>query len=422
MLEVGRTIATWPQLAGDVIVGAAAVAEAVRRIGLGEPLPSGRVRVDLGEVLAELREPARRPESPAEDTAETAPGRGTPVQVVAEMAARAPSGGNAQPWRIDYDDRALTVSIAPERSATVDVGYRSSAVAVGAAMFNARVAAAAHGILGPVDWSEEADGDPLRGVLHFADGDAPDLAALSAPMAARETNRRIGTGEPLDDETVRALCSAAHREGAGLTVLTGAEQLTRAAAILAACDRIRFLTPVLHEEMRTEVRWPGDPDPDSGIDVRTLELDPADEAALEILRRPEVMDLLAGWDVGGALGEGTRTRVLSSSAIGVVTTDGGSLRDYARGGSAAEAVWIEANRRGLAVHPCSPLFVHARTTAERHALSPQFADGLDMLAYDFSDLVAPAPDQMTVIVLRISHAAPPTVRSRRRPVSGRDGR
>ena len=420
MLEVGRTISTWPQLAGDVIIGAAAVAEAVRRIGLGEPLPSGRVRIDVGQslgALAELTEPAQSADSTGPDVADTPATPGTAFDTVAAMAARAPSGGNAQPWRIDYDERTLTVAIAPEHSSTVDVGYRSSAVAVGAAMFNARVAAAAHGLLGPVDWSEDAGDDPLRGVLHFADGDDADLAALYTPMAARETNRRIGTGEPLDGETLAGLCSAAHREGAELTVLTGAEQLARAAAILEDCDRIRFLTPTLHEEMRTEVRWPGDPDFDSGIDVRTLELDPADEAALEILRRPDVMDLLAAWDAGAALGEGTRTRLLSSSAVVVVTTGGGSLRDYARGGSAAEAVWIEANRRGLAVHPCSPLFFHAHTAAERHALSPRFADRLDMLAYDFSDLVAAAPEQVTVIVFRLSRAAAPSVRSRRRPIS-----
>ena len=42
MVEVGVTLTTWPQLAGDVILGATAIAEAVRRIGLGERLQSGR--------------------------------------------------------------------------------------------------------------------------------------------------------------------------------------------------------------------------------------------------------------------------------------------------------------------------------------------------------------------------------------------
>ncbi|MDP9165234.1 MAG: Rv1355c family protein, partial [Actinomycetota bacterium] len=51
LLEVGHAISTWPQLAADVTLGAGAVAEAVRRIGLGEPLSSGRIRLDVGAAL-----------------------------------------------------------------------------------------------------------------------------------------------------------------------------------------------------------------------------------------------------------------------------------------------------------------------------------------------------------------------------------
>ena len=54
ILELGQTITGWPQLASEVTLGAATVAAAVRRFGLGGELPSGRVRIDLEEVLAEL--------------------------------------------------------------------------------------------------------------------------------------------------------------------------------------------------------------------------------------------------------------------------------------------------------------------------------------------------------------------------------
>lgn len=427
MLELGRTISTWPQLAGDVIVGAAAVAEATRRIGLGEPLPSGRIRIDVGDAFDGLTTPAPSTDEPTgeltdppavpEDAADGVPA------IVATMASRAPSGGNAQPWRIDYDADTVTVAVDPDRRATVDVEHRSSAVAVGAAMYNARVAAAAHGFLGPASWATDAADTPLRAVLHLAGepGTDPALAARYESMQSRETNRRIGTPEPLDEDTAAALQDAARTEGGELILLTEPADLQRAAEILDASDRIRFLTRALHEEMRAEVRWPGDADPDTGIDVRSLELDPADRAALDILTRPDVMDLLAAWDAGSALGEGTAARIRTSSALGVVTTGGASLRDYAQGGSAMEAVWITANQRGLAVHPCSPLFVHARTPAERRTLSPRFATEMETLAHDFSDLVAPRTDHSMIMVFRFSHAAPPTVRSRRRPVGRTDG-
>jgi len=54
LLEVGQTITGWPQLGSEITLGAATVAAAVRRIGLGGELPSGRVRFDVEEILESL--------------------------------------------------------------------------------------------------------------------------------------------------------------------------------------------------------------------------------------------------------------------------------------------------------------------------------------------------------------------------------
>ena len=53
LAEVQRTVSTWPQLGADINLGAATTAAALRRIGLGFPLPSGRIRIDLDDVLAD---------------------------------------------------------------------------------------------------------------------------------------------------------------------------------------------------------------------------------------------------------------------------------------------------------------------------------------------------------------------------------
>ena len=58
--------------------------------------------------------------------------------------------------------------------------------------------------------------------------------------------------------------------------------------------------------MIAELRWPGDPLPDTGIDIRSLEFEPGELAVVDILRRPDVMANLARWNAGSALGEGTR--------------------------------------------------------------------------------------------------------------------
>lgn len=418
LIEVGHSLATWPQLAGDVALGATVVSEAVRRIGLRTELSSGRIRIDIADALDGLHEPAASYDPPPSHEHSEQDEPATPAEIVAAAAIRAPSGGNAQPWHLDVHPDSVCLRLAPERTSTMDVEFRASAVAIGAAVFNARVAAAAHGLLGRVEFDNGDEGSPLRAVVRLDPGDDPELSRLYQPMLQRETNRRLGTAEPLAPSTIESLESAARREGARLHLLTSNDEIESAATILAAADRIRYLTPRLHAEMFSELRWPDDASLDTGIDVRSLELDPGDLVMLDILRRPDVMAPLARWDAGAALGEDTHDRVRASAAVAVVVVPGRTLTDYARGGSAVEAVWISAQEHGLAVQPVSPAFLYAQHQNDLHALSPEFAESLAHLQVAFRDLAGTAPDHSEALVLRLCRAPRPSMRSRRRGISG----
>ena len=413
LLEVDRTLSTWPQVSGDVAAGAPVIAESVRRIGLGEHLPSGRIRLDVSGALDRLEEP----ELPAEHAAPL-PEYSDPVWpgvagAIAAAAIRAPSGGNIQPWHIEASSHEIAIRLDPELSSTMDIGYRGSAVALGAALFNARVAAAAHQVLGPLALAEDSGGVPLTATLQLADGVDPDLAALYEAMLAREVNRRLGIPQVIPDDTVELLRVTAEREGAGLHLLTDPDDIAGVATIFAASDRARYLTPGLHSEMIAELRWPGDPLPDTGIDIRSLELAPGELAVVDILRRPEVMDHLARWNAGSALGEGTRRQVSASSALAVISVAGGSLTDYARGGSAAEAVWITAQQHGIAVQPMSPIFLYAHGMDDLDRASTAFGDELSALQEEFGKLVGIGPEDAVALVLRFAVSEPATVRSLR---------
>jgi hypothetical protein len=267
-------------------------------------------------------------------------------------------------------------------------------------------------VLGPANFTE-ADDVPLQATLHLGDGADPDLAALYDAMLNREANRRLGTGQPIAGGTVAILHAAADREGARLHMLTESEDIRRAATIIAASDRARYLTPGLHSEMIAELRWPGDPRPDTGIDIRSLELAPGELAMVDILRRPDVMGHLARWNAGSVLGEATRRQVAASSALAVISVPGASLTDYACGGSAAEAVWITAQHRGLAVQPMSPIFLYARGIDDLDRVSAAFGDELGGLQEDFGRLVGIGPSDAVALVLRLAVSEPATVRSLR---------
>jgi molybdopterin/thiamine biosynthesis adenylyltransferase len=418
LLEIDRTLSTWPQVSGDVAAGAPVIAEAVRRIGLGEHLPSGRTRLDIGAALDRLHEPELPEEHVDEQDPYSDPALPGVAGMVAAAAMRAPSGGNSQPWRIEASTHDIAIRLAPEYTSTMDVAYRGSAVALGTALFNAKVAAAARQLLGPVTLAEDPDrtgGVPLSATLQLREGSDPQLAALYEATLTRETNRRLGTARQVADDTAQLLRDAAEREGARLHLLTDRADIARVATILAASDRARFLTPGLHAELVAELRWPGDPSPDSGIDIRSLEMLPGDLAVVDILRRPDVMANLARWNVGSALGEDTRKRVEGSSAVAVISVTGDSLTDYARGGCAVESVWITAQQQGLAVAPISPIFLYARGSGDLAEVSTAFSDELGQLQDEFQRLAGIATGDAPVLLLRLAVSDRASVRSRRDP-------
>lgn len=422
LVEVGQTLSGWPQLAGDIWVGAAAVAEAVRRIGLDEPLASGRIQIDITDALDHIDRPAPgEPAAPGRDpdtgAASTGAGRARIAEVVADAAIRAPSGGNCQPWRIVVDDASIQMSLAAEDSSTMDVEFRASAVALGAAMFNVRVAAAAHAVLGPVRFDERHPHTALHGEMAWGDGADARLAKLYEPMLARRTNRHPGTPVAVDPGIARLLAAATADEGARLLLITDRDEISALAELLADADRIRYLTPRLHADMVSELRWPADPSPETGIDVRGLELDSGELAALELIRRPDVMVELARWDAGSALGDITRQRIAASAALALIVTEGSALTDYARGGAALEAFWIAAQQCGFGVHPMSPVFLYAHDDDDLRTLSPPYAEQLRALQRAFRGRMALSAGERETLLMRLVAGPPPSVPARRRTLS-----
>jgi molybdopterin/thiamine biosynthesis adenylyltransferase len=426
MVEVGRTLTTWPQLGGDVVLGGATVAAAVRRLGLGRELPSGRVRIDLDTHLDGVTAPPLPPGPAAGDRipsprrpgdpGDAEPAGREPLAAVLEAVRRAPSGGNVQPWWVGSDPSGVRLHLDRTRTTAMDVAFRGSYVALGAAWFNARAAAAAAGVLGPATTFPDPSDPDLVAELRFGSGRDERLARVHPHVLERGTNRALGRRGPIPPAAAAVLHDAARAEGGRLHLVDPGARLTTVGETLGAADRVRFLTERLHREMFAEVVWPGTSS-EVGIDAHSLGLDAADLAKLTIARRPEVMALLAGWGAGTALVEDTRDRVASSSALAVVTVDGTAPADYVRGGSAVEAVWVGAEEQGLAVHPVSPVFLYAVEATDLATLSPPFAEELGRLRTEFRTAVGLEDEEAVALVLRLSHTATVPSRSARRPVA-----
>jgi hypothetical protein len=388
----------------------------VRRLGRGEHLPSGRVRIDIATSLDALAEPHLPPVRLAGPALMDGPPL-DPDLAVAHAANLAPSGGNAQPWSLRLADDGLRIYLDRSRTTAMDVAHRGSLLAIGAAALNARIAAAAHGILGRLEIFPDGEGsDLVAAVLRGRDEDA-ELAASYGRVLDRCTNRRPGVRQPIAAETRGRLQHQVALEGAELHLIDSEDGLAEYADLLAESDRLRYLSPTLHREMISELRWPPGDSIETGIDVRTLELDAGDLAKLDVARRPDVMADLASWDGGRALGTVTRDRVRSSSALAVITVPTSRPSAYVAGGMAVQRLWLAAEASGLSVQPVSPVSVFAVDEEDFAGLVPAaYVIRLRSLARRLRSLSSMAEDEVLAFVLRLSHAGPPSTRSLRIPV------
>jgi len=424
MVEVDRTVSTWPQLGSDVALGGATIATALRRYARGE-LRSGRIRISLDGALDQLEQPTRS--GPVSEDAVPRPDPAAEPQLGRRLAAAgalAPSAGNMQPWSFTWSPPVLHVLLDRTRKQTLlDVGARGSLVAAGAALESVAVFARAEGR--PVEVVVDPDAETLVGSVQVGEPDGSavddDVAHLATALTRRWSNRRIDTASPreLPDGVAGALRAVAMSAGGALDLLESSEARRRYGEIAGRSDRLRYLTPRLQVDLLGELRWRGESTSRrrTGIEVATLELAPADEAKLTVIRRGDIMAQVAGWDLGTALTEPARDALDDSCAVFAISVAGHERRDFVAGGRVLQQVWLTATTLGLSAQPVSPIWLYAREEPDFGGLleDPRHAAEARELDRSMSEMFG-LGDRALVMVMRLSNAPPPSAVSGRLPL------
>ncbi len=347
MLQIGATLSTWPQLASDVALGGATVTAAVRRILLGQPMPSGRRRVDLGRTLDGPAE--TRPEEHPAPPEQRVPAWPEDDLVLLRAAMGAPSGGNCQPWFFERHQDHIRVHHLRERSESLlDADGFAGLLSVGMAVEGMALAASAQGRRLLMEANGRAEG--VVATLRFLPGAEPD--PLAEQLGRRFTDRRLPDRVPLPDEAIVTL--RAHlAPGMHLDFVRDPEGMDELGHHIGAVDRVRFLHPQLHREMWEEVRWSHD---DAlarpyGISLAEMAVSAGDEPVLRLLRRPDVAAFLRRTHGGQRLGELAAKWVASASAVGLVSGDATDPATLLAAGRRVHRIWLEAVAMGFAIQP-----------------------------------------------------------------------
>jgi nitroreductase len=195
---------------------------------------------------------------------DTAPGLAEHAGCLIEVAGRAPSVHNTQPWRFEVGEQAIELYADTNRQLLEDPAGREMLISCGAALFGLRLAVRELGRVPAVTLLP----DPARPALlaRVALGQEAPATELERRMLAalphRHTHRGAFDPGPLPAGLLPGLQHDALAEGARLALVEGRGGYAKLAALAAEAARKQAGNPAARAEILRWSRAPGSPDRD----------------------------------------------------------------------------------------------------------------------------------------------------------------
>jgi nitroreductase len=285
------------------------------------------------------------------------------VQGAVELALRAPSIHNSQPWRWEVGEHTVHLFADPTRwLPTTDADGRDLVVSCGAALHHLRVALAAAGLHTTVARVPDSTEDDRLATVELRPGDVSDAdLALASRITQRRSDRRPFADWPVPADFLHRLERAASDLGAILRVID--DDWARGELVTAIREAAEAQAEM--PEYRAELAaWTGRRTGDSGIPAANLPGEPAQRVETTREFSPGDLEMISrpGPD---------------PAALAVLGTASDDTLSRLRAGEALSAVLLQAAALGLGSCPLSqPLEIGSTRSMLRDrvlggTLSPQ---------------------------------------------------
>lgn len=269
------------------------------------------------------------------------------AQTAVDVAVRAPSIHNTQPWAWRLTAEGLVLRADHTRQlAVADPDGHSLLVSCGAALHLAERSLRAQGWTIATTLLPGGDDADVLAIIRPTGRRADPLARHEVDAAMRRrSDRRPFLSRHIPPYTLEELQAAAHGHGARVHFPTQPDELINLAVAVSAADRVERDDPAYQAEMR---RWINDPEVTAADGIPTGAIPHLDARHP---RRADVppRDFEAGVDGSLLIEQDVDERPL----IGVVLTDADRPIDHLRAGRAMMRLMIAAQLHGIATCPLS---------------------------------------------------------------------
>jgi hypothetical protein len=291
----------------------------------------------------------------------------TPTRALAlriiELACRAPSVHNSQPWRWRVVNRA-TIELHADRRRQLQVSDpsgRNLALSCGAALHHACVAASALGLTADVDLMPALDDENLLARISLSPGTATEAALESLhALEERRTDRRRFTSWPIPDARLAHLATAASGWGAHAIPITDVTARFRAEELVKHAMDLQASDPRFAEEQGEWVAH-------SRVDGVPM----ANASPPTAGRLPTRPDRFSG--SSQAAPPGAAAVVESTDGLIAICSATDDQLSWLKAGESLSALWLRATQDGLSAVPLSQVIEVEET---REVLHRDVFDGM----------------------------------------------
>lgn len=443
-IEIMGTISTWPQLASAVTFGGGLTTDVARKILLNQLSVSGRFFVDLDELITNEKTEEKIENSPKvidliqTETIEkyiAAQSKNFPktdfsipndtLTTLIEAAAKAPSGGNSQPWRWHYQNGILHLFLETDAAqAYLDPQQISAYVSLGSAIENLLLSAANIGL--KVNWQLTPQLAPKHLAWFYFEpnhSSTPSEKQLAAQINLRHTNRKIASTHQIEICNLNELSTLVEKvDGAKLTWITEKDKIQSIATIATQTDLLRMFIPEAHEDfINREMRWNMDEvnQTEDGIGIHTLDLNNNDQIGIRLLKDKKAVNFLQQINGGSGFKRLTMQQFMSSAAIGLISMPHKNITGYVNGGIAAQKMWLGATALNLQIHPVNvPLIFFFKNSIENSLPIPEEnKTQLKQAEHTFNQIFDLKEHEQPIFMFRIFKAISSPERTIRKPLS-----
>jgi hypothetical protein len=267
--------------------------------------------------------------------------QGVPIRGLVELATRAPSVHNTQPWRWCVDGERLSLFADTSRQLRyADPDGRDLVISCGAALHHLQVAAAAAGWRASIRRMPNPYNDTQLATISFRPEPAtPDVVLTRDALTKRRTDRRRPRSWPVPRDRLDGLLALGPHAGVTVIAVVSARARSDLLQILAEAEKVQRLNQDYVDEI---VSWTGRADVEGIPATSLLRRDPRADHELAPSRFPS-----------GTLSDHEPEAEPVEPALLVICTSSDDTASRLRAGEALSAILLRGAADDLAMVPLS---------------------------------------------------------------------